>query len=77
MRKSLDWKRSRISLFEGEAVPHSFIPYVQIGVSIALYMRSLLLAVWFDYLPSSQCTLVSVIPSCFRFVNMCSRQVRI
>jgi hypothetical protein len=38
MRKTLDWKRSRIFTFEVEAVPHSCIPYFQIGLSIALYM---------------------------------------
>jgi hypothetical protein len=43
MRKTLYWKRSRISMFEVEAVPYSCIPYVQIGLSIALYMRILLL----------------------------------
>jgi hypothetical protein len=26
MRKTLDWKRSRISMFEVEAIPHSCIP---------------------------------------------------
>jgi hypothetical protein len=42
MRKAFDWKRSRISMLEVEAVPHSCIP-VQIGLSIVLYIRSLLL----------------------------------
>jgi hypothetical protein len=37
-------------------------------------MRILLLVGGFDFSPSSQCILVSVIPSCFRFVNMCLRQ---
>jgi hypothetical protein len=61
-RKILDWKRSRISMFEVEAAPHSF--------SIALYMRNLLLEKNFDYHLCSQCVLVSVIPSSFCFVNM-------
>jgi hypothetical protein len=30
-RKTLDWKRSRISIFEVEALPHSCIAMVQIG----------------------------------------------
>jgi hypothetical protein len=38
-------------------------------------MRILLLMESFDFRPSSQCILVCVIPSCFRFVNMCLRQV--
>jgi hypothetical protein len=40
---TLDWKRSRIFMFEVEAVLHSCISYVQIGLSVALYMRVLLL----------------------------------
>jgi hypothetical protein len=38
-RKTLDRKRSMISMFEVEAVPHSYIPQVEICLSIALYMR--------------------------------------
>jgi hypothetical protein len=41
MRKAFDWKRSRISMLEVEAVPQSCIPLVEIGLSIVLYMRSL------------------------------------
>jgi hypothetical protein len=40
MRKAFDWKRSRISVLEVEAVHETFIPQVQIGLSVALYMRS-------------------------------------
>jgi hypothetical protein len=43
MRKPLDWKRSSISIFEVEALHHSCIPQVLIGLSIALYVRILLL----------------------------------
>jgi hypothetical protein len=43
MRKTLDWKHSRISMFELETAPHSCIALVQIGSSIALYMSTLLL----------------------------------
>jgi hypothetical protein len=39
-------------------------------------MRVLLLVEGSDFRPSSQDILVSVIPSCFRFVNMCLRQVQ-
>jgi hypothetical protein len=35
-RKTLDWKRSKISMFEFEVVPQSWMPYVQMGLSIAL-----------------------------------------
>jgi hypothetical protein len=37
MHKTLDWKRSRISLFDVEVVPHSCIPYAQIGLRIVAY----------------------------------------
>jgi hypothetical protein len=53
MRKTLDWKRSGISMFEVEAAHHSCIPQVHIGFSIALYMRILLLVESFDFRPSS------------------------
>jgi hypothetical protein len=29
--KTLDWKRSKISMFELDVVPQSWMPYVQIG----------------------------------------------
>jgi hypothetical protein len=44
---------------------------VQIGLSIVLYMRFLLLVERFDFRPSNQHILVRVIPSCFRFAKMC------
>jgi hypothetical protein len=63
MRKALDWKRFSISMFDVEAVPHSCIPQVQIGLRIASYMRSLLLVESSDFRQSSESILVSVIPS--------------
>jgi hypothetical protein len=75
MRKAFDWKLSRISMFEVEAVPQSFISSVHIGLSIVLYMRSLLLVDSFDLRPSNPYILVRVIPSCFRFAKMCLCQV--
>jgi hypothetical protein len=35
-RKTLDWKRSKISMFEFDVVPQSWMPYVQMGLSITL-----------------------------------------
>ena len=32
----LDWKRSRVSMLEFDAVPHSCIPYVHIGFRMAM-----------------------------------------
>jgi hypothetical protein len=58
-----------------EAMPHNCIPHVQIGLSIALYMRILLFVESSDFCPSIQYILVSIIPTCFCFVNMCLRQV--
>jgi hypothetical protein len=70
MRKAYDWKRSRISMLKVEAVPQSWIPRVQIGLSIVLYMRSLLLVESFDLRTSNQYILVRAIPS-FRFAKTC------
>jgi hypothetical protein len=69
------WKRSRIYMLEVETVTYSCIPQVKICLGIALDMRMLLVVDSFDFRPSSQCILVSVIPSCLCFVNMCLRQV--
>jgi hypothetical protein len=58
-------------MLEVETVPQSCISQVQIDLSIVLYMRSLLLLESFTLRPSNQYILVRVIPSCFRFANMC------
>jgi hypothetical protein len=34
MRKAFDWNLLRISMLEVEAVPHSCMPYVQMGLSM-------------------------------------------
>jgi hypothetical protein len=75
-RKTMDWKRSKISKFELDVVPQSWMPYVQMGLSITLYMRSLLLVESLDFRPSNQYTLVSERPSCLRLAKMCVCQVR-
>jgi hypothetical protein len=49
MHKAFNWKRSRISKLEVEAVSQSCIPQVQIGLSIVLYTSSLLLVESFDF----------------------------
>jgi hypothetical protein len=41
MHNVFNWKRSKISMLEVEAIPQNCIPEVQIGLSIALYKRSL------------------------------------
>jgi prepilin signal peptidase PulO-like enzyme (type II secretory pathway) len=56
----LYWKHSRISMFEVEALPQSCIPYIQIGLIIAMYKRSSLLVENSELRPSSQHILVSV-----------------
>jgi hypothetical protein len=71
MSKAFDWKRSRISMLEVEAVVQSFILYVHIGLSIVLYMRRLLHVDILYLRPSNQYILVRVITSCFRFAKMC------
>ena len=41
IRNILDWNRWIISMFEwAAAVPHNWIPYVQIGLIMALYKRT-------------------------------------
>jgi hypothetical protein len=35
-RKTMDWKRSKISMFELDAVLQSWMSYVQMGLSITL-----------------------------------------
>jgi hypothetical protein len=70
MRKAFDWKRSRISLLEVEAIPQSLFQ-VQIDLSIVLYTRSLFLVKSYDLRPSSQYILVRVSPSFFHFAKMC------
>jgi hypothetical protein len=73
MRKAFDWKRSRISMLEVEAVPQSCILYVLTVLSFGL--RSLLFVESFDLRRSNQYNLVRVIPSCFHIVKMCLCQV--
>jgi hypothetical protein len=51
MRKAFDWKRSRISVLEVEAGPQSSVPKVQIRLSFALYVSSLLLVESFGLRP--------------------------
>jgi hypothetical protein len=77
MRKAFDWKRYRIYILEVEAVPQSCVSQVQIGLSIALYMSSLLLVERFDLRSSNQYILVRVIVSCFRFAKICLCQVNL
>jgi hypothetical protein len=60
MHKALDWKCSRISMLEVEAIPQNCILSVEIGLSIVLYMRSLLLVESFDLHPGNPYILVMV-----------------
>jgi hypothetical protein len=62
-------------MLEVEALPQSYNPKVQIGLSIVLYARILLLVESFDLRPSNQQILVRAIPRCFRFAKMCLCQV--
>jgi hypothetical protein len=76
MRKAFGWKHSRISMLEMEAIPQSSIPQVQIGLSIVLYTKMLLVES-FDLRSSNQYISVRVIPSCFRFAKICLCQVNL
>jgi hypothetical protein len=53
-----------------EAIPQGYIPEVQIGLSIVLYMISLLLVQSSNLCPSNQYIFVRVVPSCFYFAKM-------
>jgi hypothetical protein len=72
-RRVLDWKRWRISVLELEAVPRSWIPYVHVGLSTALY-RSLLSVDSVDLL-SIQCICFAFWLNYFLLVLMCSVHV--
>jgi hypothetical protein len=61
--KAFDWKCSKISVLEVEAIPQSYIPQAQIGLSIVLYVKSLLLMESFDLRLINQYILVWVIHS--------------
>jgi hypothetical protein len=63
MHKAFDWKRSRTSLLEVEAIPQSSFGWL-VGLSIVLYKRSLFLVESCDLRPSSQYILVRVFPFC-------------
>jgi hypothetical protein len=67
MHMAFKWECSRISLLEVEAACQSCILWVQIGLSIVLYMTSSLLVERFDLGPSSQSISVKMIPSFFPF----------
>src|SRR5204863_8016568 len=69
-RNTLDGNLCRISIFEFEADPHNWIPYVQTGLRITLYNRSLLARESLEFLPISQYIFLSFRPSCRRFVKM-------
>jgi hypothetical protein len=38
MGTTLVWRRSKISMFEVEAVPHSYNPYIQVGFKYSLFI---------------------------------------
>jgi hypothetical protein len=77
MQKALDWKHSRISMLEVEAVSQSCILLSPdwFEYCFILYMKSLLLVERFDLHRGNQNILVRVIPSCFHFAKMCLCQV--
>jgi hypothetical protein len=62
-------------MLELEAVPQSCIPQVQIGLSVVLYTRNMLLVESFDSRPSNQYILARVILTRFRFAKMCLCQI--
>jgi hypothetical protein len=77
MRKAFDWKRSRISLWELEAVPKSCIPLSPILYEYCFICEKLVASGEFSLLLNHQYILVSVFPNCFRFAKMCLCQLSI
>jgi len=70
----LFWNLCSISMFELEALLHSWAPQVQMGLRIVLYKINLFSVDNCDLLASSQYILPNWIPSCFHLVNMCFLQ---
>ena len=54
------------------AQPHSYIPYVQIGLITALQTSNLFSNYRLDFLPISQLISFAFKSVCFRFLAMCS-----
>jgi hypothetical protein len=75
-RRVLGWKRWRILMLELEAVPHSWIPQVHMGLSTALYRRSSFSIDRVD-LPSNQCICFAFWLSWFLLVLMWFVHVRL
>ena len=66
-----DWNLSKISTLDFEADPHNCNPYVQIGLIIVLYRRTLLCSESLDLLSSNPCVFLSLIPICFLLDHIC------
>jgi hypothetical protein len=64
-----------ILVFDGLAHPHSWIPYVQIGFNMHLYIKVLLSRESFDFRPESHDICRTFKLCCWRFVLMCLCQV--
>jgi hypothetical protein len=60
-----------IDMLDLLAQPHNSRPYVQIGMIMVLYIRSLFSIARFDFLPSSQFNCLIVMLTCFRFLTIC------
>lgn len=70
-RSVLDWNLCRISILEFEAVPHSWIPYVQMGLIIHLYINSLFSSERGDLELIRDLNLFSCISRAFLLVCIC------
>jgi hypothetical protein len=70
MRKAFDWKRSRISMLEVEALPLELYSVSPDWLEYCfIYEKFVTCREYFR--PSNQYILVRVIPSCFRFAKKC------
>jgi hypothetical protein len=70
-RRTFDWNRWSIFVFDGLVRPQSWTPYVQIGFRMHLYTRILFSRESLDSLPGSHDICCTFRFRCWRFVLMC------
>jgi hypothetical protein len=75
VRSTFDWSLWIILVFYGLALPHSWIPYVQIGFNMHLYIKVLFSRESLDFRPKSYDICRTFKLNCWRFVLMCFCQV--
>jgi hypothetical protein len=75
VRSTFDWSFWIILVFDGLAHAHSWIPYVQIGFNVHLYIKVLFSRESLDFHSKSHDICRTFKLSCWRFALMCLCQV--